>query len=92
MEQAVSRRDIEALLDLFEPGAVFVDPESGNELRGRDQIREAALAFFDLKPTIESPPPTVLVAGDLALVFSTWAMGGRTARVVPADSRALRQT
>ncbi|MDQ4068829.1 MAG: SgcJ/EcaC family oxidoreductase [Actinomycetota bacterium] len=74
VEQAVGRQDLDALLDLFEADAVFVDPETGSELRGHDEIREAARALFELKPRIEGAPPKVVVAGDIALVLSTWTM------------------
>lgn len=86
-EQAVSQQDVEALLDLFEPDAVFVDPESGAELRGHDQIREAAVAMFESEPRNEgTAPPKVWVAGDVALVLSQWSLEG-----TGPDGEQLRQ-
>ncbi|HEV2766525.1 MAG TPA: SgcJ/EcaC family oxidoreductase [Acidimicrobiales bacterium] len=75
VEQAISGENVEALLDLFEPDAVFIDPASGTELRGRDQIRDAVLEMLESKPRIiPGPPPTVVISGDIALVLSQWTM------------------
>ncbi len=77
VEQAISQQDIEALLDLFELDAVFVDPVTGAVLRGHDRIREAAAEMFEAKPRIDgTAPPKVWIAGDLALVLSKWSMEG----------------
>lgn len=77
VEQAITQQNIEALLDLFELDAVFVDPVSGAVLRGHDQIRKAAEEMFESKPRIDGTgPPKVWVAGDLALVLSMWRMEG----------------
>ena len=77
VEQAISQQSIEALLDLFELDAVFVEPVSGAVLRGHDRIREAAEDMFESKPRLEgTPPPKVWIAGDLALVLAKWAMEG----------------
>lgn len=77
VEQAISERDIQALLDLFEPEAVFVDPASGAELRGHDQIRNAVAGMLQSSPRIEGGgPPKVWISGDVALVLSRWSMEG----------------
>ena len=87
VEQAVSQQDIGALLDLFEPDAVFVDPESGAELRGHDQIREAAVAMFESDSRVEgTAPPKVWISGDVALVLSRWSLEG-----TGPDGQQLRQ-
>jgi uncharacterized protein (TIGR02246 family) len=86
VEQAISQQNIEALLDLFELDAVFVDPGSGAELRGHDQIRQAAAEMFESKPRIEgTAPPKVWISGDLALVISTWSLDAT------ADGKQHRQ-
>lgn len=75
VEQAISQQNIEALVDLFESDAVLVDPGSGTEVRGHDRIRQMAAEMFESKPRLESTgPPTVWIAGDLALVLSKWSM------------------
>ena len=87
VEQAVSQQNIEALLDLFEFDAVFVEPVSGAVLRGHERIRRAAADMFESKPRIEgTAPPKVWIAGDVALVFSKWAMEGSG-----PDGRPFRQ-
>lgn len=75
VELAISQQDLDALLDLFEPDAVLVEPESGAELRGHDEIREAAVAMFEADPRIEGTgPPKVWISGDVALVLSAWSL------------------
>ena len=77
VEQAISQQNMQALLDLFELDAAFVDPISGGVLRGRDRIRQAAEERFESNPRIVgTAPPKVWIAGDLALVLSKWSMEG----------------
>ena len=71
VEQAISQQNMQALLDLLELDAAFVDPISGAVLRGRDRIRQAAEERFESNPRIVgTAPPKVWIAGDLALVLS----------------------
>ena len=85
--RAISQKDIDGLLDLFEPEALFVDPGSGAELRGHEQIREAVAGMFESNPTIEEvAPPKVWVSGDVALVLSGWSM-----EATGPDGERLRQ-
>ena len=73
--QAIADQDIEALLDLFEPNAVFIDPTTGAEARGHDDIRAAVLEMFEANPRIEEAAPArVWVAEDIALVLSSWSL------------------
>jgi ketosteroid isomerase-like protein len=44
--EAISRQDLNATLDLYEPDAVFVDVDSGAELHGHEQIRAGLKALF----------------------------------------------
>jgi uncharacterized protein (TIGR02246 family) len=74
--EAISRQDLEATLDLYEPDAVFIDPDSGAELRGHEQIRAGLLALFESQPRLVGQQVQVLKTGDLALVLSTWTMTG----------------
>ena len=77
VEQAISQQNMQALLDLLELDAAFVDPISGAVLRGRDRIRQAAEERFESNPRIVgTAPPKVWIAGDLALVLSKWSMEG----------------
>ena len=44
--EAISGKDLDAILDLYEPDAVFVDTESGTELHAREEIRAGLHALF----------------------------------------------
>lgn len=70
--EAISARDLGGALDLFEPGAVFVDPGSGAEIRGTDAIRDVLEAVFRARPRLTVGVPKVVVSGDIALVLSRW--------------------
>lgn len=73
--EALARKDLDAVLELFEPDAVLVDPDSGTPLRGHTEIREGVAAMLDGgAELLDAGAPTVLVSGDVALVLSTWAM------------------
>jgi hypothetical protein len=66
--------DVEALLALYEPDAVF-EPRSGTVLSGTAQIREALTGFVAMRPVIEySGQPGCVGGGDVALVSNTWTM------------------
>lgn len=89
----VHDRDIDGLVALYEPDAVF-QPEPGVVLVGRADIRGALEAMLGLEPSMVVDPGQVLVAGDVALVANDWSMigtapdgsevrsGGRSADVV----------
>lgn len=74
--EALGRGDIDAVLDLFEPDAVFVVPDDGAELRGHDEIRAGLEAMFEGEPpTLEAAgKPVVYATGDVALVLSGWVL------------------
>ena len=74
VNEAVSRQDVTAMLDLFEDDAIFVDAESGAQLRGRDAIREAVVTVFASEPKLQGGRPRVFIADDIALVISDWTM------------------
>jgi uncharacterized protein (TIGR02246 family) len=66
--------DVEALLELYEPNAVF-QPEFGVALVGLDQIRPASVEFLAMKPQITyTSEPDVVITGDIALVSNSWTM------------------
>ncbi len=87
VNDALSRRDVDAMLDLFEPNAVFIDPESGIELRGHQAIREAVTSFFEADVTLQGEEPRVIIADDVALVISEWTM-----EVQGLDGDTIRQS
>ena len=67
--------DLDALLSLYEPDAVFM-PEPDVILATRGEIRAALGAMLSLKPAMVVNPGEVLVAGDVALVQNDWSLTG----------------
>jgi uncharacterized protein (TIGR02246 family) len=73
--QAFQARDVEALLALCEPEAVLA-PSAEERFQGHDAIREGLGGFLALEPDFVMEEPTVVLNGDLALLFSPWHMVG----------------
>lgn len=72
--ERVAAGDVDGLLALYEPGAVF-EPELGTVLRGTDQIRPALAELAALTPAIEySAEPDCVIVDDIAIVANTWTM------------------
>jgi len=71
----LNRGDVEAALELYEPGAAFV-VEPGISVRGSDQIREALNGFAALGPRLTGEIAGVREAGDVALVLNRWSLTG----------------
>jgi uncharacterized protein (TIGR02246 family) len=67
--------DLDALVDLYEPEAVF-EPEPGVVVHGHDEIRAALAPFLAVSPTMVVEPRQVLVTGDVALVVNDWSLTG----------------
>lgn len=82
----VAARDLDALVSLYEPSAVFV-PEPGVVVAGHDAIRGALASLLSVGPTIESVVAEVHTAGDTALVIVDWRMRG-----VAPDGSAVDRT
>jgi uncharacterized protein (TIGR02246 family) len=68
-------RDLEALVDLYEPEAAFA-AQPGEAVTGRDAIREALRPFLALKPRLTGEIQSVLLAGETALVANQWSLIG----------------
>lgn len=89
----LSSGDLDALLDLYEPDAVF-EPAPGVVVTGHADIRAALGQLLALAPVMEARTVQVLRSGDVALVVNEWTMigtapdggevrqGGRSADVV----------
>jgi uncharacterized protein (TIGR02246 family) len=73
--ELVHARDLDALMGLYEPDAVFV-PEAGAVLTTPAEIRGALGALLALSPTMTVDPGDVLEAGGVALVQNDWSMTG----------------
>jgi uncharacterized protein (TIGR02246 family) len=84
--QHVRDRDLEALVALYEPEAVF-SQEPAAEVRGRQALREVFRGFLASQPKLDVVTATVHAAGDLALVTNDWTLEGRD----PAGAPLKRQ-
>jgi uncharacterized protein (TIGR02246 family) len=71
----VASADLDALLDLYEPDAVF-EPQPGVVVTGYADIRAALGQLLALEPKMEANTVQVLRRGDIALVVNEWTMTG----------------
>jgi uncharacterized protein (TIGR02246 family) len=71
----LAQGDLDALVDLYEPDAVFV-PEPGTVVSGQDAIRESLRPFLALRPRMSGRLERVLLAGDTALLANRWTLTG----------------
>ena len=58
--EALERQDVDGVVELFESDGVFIDPDSGTEIRGHDAIREALLGLFESEAEGPRDAPTGL--------------------------------
>ncbi len=72
---AFNAGDLEAVVALYEPGAVLV-PAPGHVARGTDEIRAAFEQFLAAKPRITFGVESVITSGDLALGSCEWKLTG----------------
>lgn len=80
----LNARDLDGLLALYEPDAVF-EPAPGAIARGVDQIRDALRSFVELEPKMTSEVVQVLEGGGVALVVNEWSMSGRAPDGSPVE-------
>ncbi|MCU1235318.1 MAG: hypothetical protein JWP63_3285 [Candidatus Solibacter sp.] len=81
-QAAFNARDLQAVLDLYEPDAVFVSGP-GTFAIGRDAISELFQAFFSRKPVMRLETASVIQNGDLALLQGKWVLIGAGAEGDP---------
>lgn len=74
-ETAFNAADLDALLDLYEPGAALI-PQPGVVVKGKDEIGPALQQFLDLGGTIELDTKAVVEVGDLAYLTNRWSLTG----------------
>ena len=73
--KAFNGRETDALVALYEPDATLV-PEPGRPVTGRDAPRDAPADFMRLNGQIDLRTAGVIVSGDIAMVYSDWALIG----------------
>ncbi len=72
-QEAMRAGDIDALMALYEPGAVFPN-QSGEPRTGTDAIRQELAPFAAMKPDMTIETQKMIQAGDIALTYSRWSM------------------
>jgi uncharacterized protein (TIGR02246 family) len=80
----LARSDLDALIDLYEPDAVFA-PQPGRVVTGRAAIREALTGFLELRPQMDGEIKEVLVSDDTALVSNRWSLRGTAPDGAPVE-------
>jgi len=83
-QDAFNRGDLEAIVALYEPGAVLVAP--GGSARGIDAIRKRYRDVLATRPSIQVKTLAVHQAEDLALLHGKWILDD-----VGQDGRQIRR-
>lgn len=73
---AFNARDLEGMLDLYEPDAAVV-PEPGKVVTGSDDLRAAMEGYLALPGKIRIETVFVIEAGEIALTRSRWEVRER---------------
>jgi uncharacterized protein (TIGR02246 family) len=83
--EAITAKDMDAALSLYEPDATFALPKGFGEgsVTGLDGIRQAFTGFMAMSPDLTVNAETTLLAGDTAMVIGNW-----TLKVTDADGKA----
>ncbi len=72
-QQAMTIGDLDAIMALYEPGAVFAN-QSGELSSGIDAVRQEIAPFAAMKPDFKLQVEKVITAGDIAVMYSQWSM------------------
>lgn len=88
--EAMSVGDLDAVMDLYEPGAVFPwPPDVVHE--GVDAIRKVWEPFVANKPANEFNVKKVLIADDVAVIYKSWKTTGEAEVSATAIEVSRRQ-
>jgi uncharacterized protein (TIGR02246 family) len=71
----LNKGNLSYLLSLYETDACFVS-QSGEIVRGQENIRQILQTFIDMKGKLETSVKNVYNTRDIALVISEWSFGG----------------
>jgi hypothetical protein len=85
--QRAAAGDVEGLVALYEPGAVF-EPQIGTVLRGAEKIRVAMTELAGLRPAIHSGEPDVVIVDGVAIVSTPGTRAPSSPMAQPAASEA----
>ena len=70
LQDAFNRHDVDAIVELYEPGAVLAS--RAGTVAGVDAIRDAYREFLALRPRIELETVAVNRAGNIAMLHGKW--------------------
>ena len=73
--EALNSGNLQSLLDLYEPDASF-NPVPGQEVHGKEAIREALEGFIAMKPKITMTTKVLAQTADVALCTGNWHLTG----------------
>ena len=74
-----NERDLDAYARNYEENAAMILPPEGNRASGRDAIRAAVEATFELRPSLRIDVVETLQADGLALTHARWSLTGTDA-------------
>ena len=86
----VAEGDIEAVLNLYDPDAVFLN-EAAEVTSGRQELREEIAPLVSAKARFEFDVRQVIQADNIALMHTRWNVSGPRAMSVHAIEIARRQ-
>jgi len=87
---AVNDRDLDGLVDLYEPEALLV-PQPGERALGRDEIRAALSALLALDGRMEARNRYCLQVGDVALLQGEWRFSSPGAQLTGVSAEIVRR-
>ncbi len=90
-ESLFNARDLDGLVNLYEPDAVIV-PSPEGPARGHAAIREALSGFLSLGGKISLTTSAIFEAADgLALIHCDWSLKGGTTELAGKSAEVLRR-
>jgi len=73
--QSFNNADLDGLISLYEPTATLL-PIPGDPVSGHAAIRDALGQFLALKGHMDLKVDRIILAHDIALIFSSWTLNG----------------
>jgi uncharacterized protein (TIGR02246 family) len=89
-QQYMAVGDLDAVLSVFDPEAVLVNP-SGEVQQGRDGLRQELAPVAAMKPRVAFTIKQVIQSGDIALMHTEWQVSFPLPMSVYAIAVARRQ-
>jgi ketosteroid isomerase-like protein len=82
---AFKRGDVDAVLELYEQGAVFVAQPGAPLARGKDAVREVVRTFVAMGGTFNIEPTDSIECDGVAVLYAKWTLEGGS----DADGNAI---